>query len=265
MTPSSTQPSKQAPARAVDKAMGLAPDQDKGKEIAFFDNHAAADSYDVFEPESSARLIQTVVRLGRFAPGARVADLGCGSGVFSGILRQHGCRCTGLDISPKLIELARRKYPDIEFLEGDVEHLPFADASFDGVLLGGIVHHLPDPSRCAQEVHRVLRPGGRFVAFDPNRMNPFMYLYRDRSSPFYSQVGVTENERPVLAHQTAATFRAAGFSVETDYQENLRYRYIASSRMRWLLPAYNAIDSVVFAPRFMRAFRPFVLTIGEKS
>jgi ubiquinone/menaquinone biosynthesis C-methylase UbiE len=265
MTPVSTQQPQQTPVRPADNAVGRAMDQDKGKEIAFFDNHAAADSYDVFEPESSARLIQTVVRLGQFAPGARVADLGCGSGVFSGILRQHGCRCTGLDISPKLIELARRKYPDIEFLEGDVEHLPFADASFDGVLLGGIVHHLPDPSRCAKEVHRVLRPGGRFVAFDPNRMNPFMYLYRDRSSPFYSQVGVTENERPVLARQTAATFRAAGFSVETDYQENLRYRYIASSRMRWLLPAYNAIDSVLFAPRFMRAFRPFVLTIGEKS
>ena len=110
----------------------------------------------------------------------------------------------------------------------------------------------------------MLRPGGRFVAFDPNRMNPFMYLYRDRSSPFYSPVGVTENERPVLAHETAATFRAAGFSVQTEYQSTLRYRYIASSRMRWLLPVYNAIDSVLFAPNFMRAFRPFVLTIGEK-
>jgi ubiquinone/menaquinone biosynthesis C-methylase UbiE len=257
----STRPS--APAASIQDADGGSR-QDKSKEIAFFDNHAAADSYDVFEPASSAHLIDTVVRLGAFAPGSRVADLGCGSGVFSGLLRQHGCVCTGLDISPKLIELALRKYPGIEFLEGDVERLPFPDASFDGVLLGGIVHHLPDPSACAAEVYRVLRPGGRFVAFDPNRMNPFMYLYRDRSSPFYSQVGVTENERPVLAHQTAATFRAAGFSVQTEYQPTLRYRYIASSRMRWLLPVYNAVDSVLFAPHFMRAFRPFVLTIGEK-
>jgi len=260
MIPSTRQPV--SPASAQDAGGGAR--QDKSKEIAFFDNHAAADSYDVFEPESSARLIDTVVRLGRFAPGSRVADLGCGSGVFTGLLRQHGCVCTGLDISPKLIELARRKYPGIEFLEGDVERLPFPDASFDGVLLGGIVHHLPKPFPCATEVYRVLRPGGRFVAFDPNRMNPFMYLYRDRSSPFYSQVGVTENERPVLAHETAATFRAAGFSVQTEYQPTLRYRYIASSRMRWLLPVYNAVDSVLFAPNLMRVFRPFVLTIGEK-
>jgi ubiquinone/menaquinone biosynthesis C-methylase UbiE len=239
-------------------------EQDKQKEIAFFDRHAAADSYDVFAPESSARLIRTAVELGRFKSGDKVADLGCGSGVFSDLLRQHGCVPTGLDISPKLIELGQRKYPGIEFLEGDVERLPFPDGSFDGVLLAGIVHHFPDPSRCAAEVFRVLRPGGRFFAFDPNRMNPFMWLYRDRASPFYSPVGVTENERPVLAGQTAATFRAAGFTVETDYLSKLRYRYVASGRVRWLLPLYNAIDGVLFTPGFMRPFRSFVLTFGAK-
>jgi SAM-dependent methyltransferase len=51
------------------------------------------------------------------------------------------------------------------------------------------VHRLLDPARCASEVFRVLKPDGSFVAFDPNRLNPFMYLYRDRSSPFYSSVG----------------------------------------------------------------------------
>ncbi len=239
-------------------------EQDKQKEIAFFDGHAAADSYDVFAPESSALLIRTAVELGQFRPGHRVADLGCGSGVFSDLLRRHGCVPAGVDISPKLIELGRRKYPGIEFLEGDVERLPFPDASFDGVLLIGIVHHFPDPSRCAAEVYRVLRPGGRFVAFDPNRMNPFMWLYRDKASPFYSPIGVTENERPVLAKEAAETFRAAGFTVETDYLSNMSYRYVASGRVRWLLPLYNAIDSMLFTPSFMRPFRSFVLTSGVK-
>jgi len=220
--------------------------QDKQKEIAFFDGHAAADSYDVFTPETNVRLISTCMRLAGLKPGARVADLGCGSGVFTDLLSKQGYQAIGLDISPKLIELGRRKYPGIEFLEGDAENLPFADASFDGVLLGGLVHHFPDPSRCAAEVYRVLRPGGRFVAFDPNRMNPFMWLYRDHASPFYSSIGVTANERPVLAKEAAATFRAAGFSVETEYLSRLRYRYVASARVRWLLPIYNAIDSMLF-------------------
>jgi len=245
--------------------MTVSPTQDKSQEIAFFDGHAAADSYDVFTPDSNARLIETIVRLGRFTRGDRVADLGCGSGVFTDLLRRQGLDCVGLDLSPKLLEIGRKKYPGVEFVEGDVEHLPFPTGSLDGVLLSGIVHHLPDPARCAAEVFRVLRPGGRFVAFDPNRMNPFMYLYRDRSSPLYSPVGVTPNERPVLAKQVAAAFRAAGLSAESEYLSNLRYRYIASSAVRWLLPIYNAIDSALFAPSFMRPFRSFVLTSGEKS
>jgi ubiquinone/menaquinone biosynthesis C-methylase UbiE len=237
--------------------------QDKHKEIEFFDSHGAA--YDVFTPATNDRIVDAFVRLSGLPAGARVADLGCGSGVFTGILARRGYRSTGIDLSPKLIEIAHREFPGIEFTEADIEHLPFPDASFDGVLLSGVVHHLPDLSRCAAEVFRVLRPGGRFVAFDPNRMNPFMYLYRDRSSPFYSPVGVSKNERPVMASDVAAAFAAAGFKTGTDYLSDLRYRYVASAKVRWLLPVYNAIDATVFTPGFMRRFRAFVLTFGEKA
>jgi ubiquinone/menaquinone biosynthesis C-methylase UbiE len=249
----------------MNQQMTTASLQDKSKEVAFFDGHAAGDTYDVFTPESNKRLIDTIVRHGGFAPGAKIADLGCGSGVFTDLLQQRGFRCTGLDLSPKLIALGQRKYPAVDFLEGDVEHLPFEDGSFDGILLSGLVHHLPDPRRCAAEAFRVLRPGGTFVAFDPNRLNPFMYLYRDRSSPFYSSVGVTENERPVIARRIAHTFSDAGFTVGTDYLSSLHYRYIASGRVRWLLPLYNKIDDLLFAPGLMRPFRSFVITYGRKS
>jgi ubiquinone/menaquinone biosynthesis C-methylase UbiE len=238
--------------------------QDKQKEIAFFDGHAAADDYDVFTPQASARLVDAFARLSGLAPGARVADLGCGSGAFTHLLARTGYCSVGLDISAKLVEVGRRKYPDIEFLAGDIEHLPFADESLDGVLLSGVVHHFPDPSRCAAETFRVLRPGGRFVAFDPNRMNPFMWLYRDHASPFYSPVGVTENERPVLAREVAAAFDRAGFDVSSHYLAGLAYRYVASSRARLLLPIYNCIDAVVFGLPFMERLRPFVLTAGTK-
>ena len=242
----------------------LALAQNKQKEVAFFDGHAATNAYDVFTPETNVRLVTTCARLAGFRTGTKIADLGCGSGVFTDLLHRQGYEAVGLDLSPKLIGLARRKYPGVEFLEGDVEHLPFPDGSLDGILLSGLVHHLPDPSRCAGEVFRVLKSGGSFVAFDPNRMNPFMYLYRDRSSPLYSPVGVTENERPVLAHKVAAVFRACGFTVGTDYISDLSYRYLASSKLRWLLPAYNALDRALFAPDFMKPLRAFVLTFGQK-
>ncbi len=110
----------------------------------------------------------------------------------------------------------------------------------------------------------MLKPGGRFVAFDPNRMNPFMWLYRDRTSPFYSPVGVTENERPILAWQVAKIFRDEGFRVQTDYLAGLAYRYVASEATRTLLPIYNFIDANLFELATMKPFRPFVLTSGEK-
>ena len=239
--------------------------QDKQKEIAFFDGHAAADDYDVFTPQASERIVDAFVRLTALEPGARVIDLGCGSGAFTALLARAGYVCVGLDISPKLVEVGRRKYPHIEFVEGDIERLPFADASFDGALLSGVVHHFPDPSRCAAEVFRVLRSKGRFLAFDPNRMNPIMWLYRDHASPFYSSVGVTENERPVLAREVAAVFTRAGFSVSSHYLAGLAYRYVASRRAQLVLPIYNFIDGAVFGLSFMERLRPFVLTAGAKS
>lgn len=247
----------------MDQAVG-AQAQDKAKEVAFFDRFAAADDYDVFQPRAKARIMDAFVRLSGLKPGARVLDVGCGSGTFTGLLAERGYRASGLDISPKLVALARRKFPRIDFHEGDAENLPFGHESFDGVLLSGLVHHFRDPRRLAAEVYRVLKPGGRFVAFDPNRMNPFMWLYRDPVSPFYSPLGVTENERPILAWREASGFRTAGFRVQSEYLAGLPYRYVASQRTRTLLPVYNFIDKAIFNLAIMKWLRPFVLTSGEK-
>jgi ubiquinone/menaquinone biosynthesis C-methylase UbiE len=238
--------------------------QDKQKEIAFFDAHATSGEYDVFTPQANARLIAAFVRLSGLPRGARVADLGCGSGTFTELLRQAGYSCIGVDISPKSLAIGRNKYPHLELIEGDAENLPLASENLDGVLLSAMVHHFPDPRRLVAEVRRVLKPNARFVALDPNRMNPFMWLYRDRASPFYSPLGVTENERPVLAGQIAEVFRNEGFRVQIDYLAGLAYRYVASRRTQRLLPIYNFIDRAVFNLAIMKRFRPFVLVSGER-
>ena len=94
---------------------------------------------------------------------------------------------------------------------------------------------------------------------------PLQWLpYRDRSSPFYSSVGVTVNERPIRAPEAAATFRAAGLEVSTDYLSRLSYRYVASPIARAGLSLYNFIDDWMFRPDFMKPHSAFVLTYGEK-
>lgn len=248
----------------MDKGTAASKPQDKAKEVAFFDQFATADHYDVFMPEAKTRIIDAVVRLGGLTPGTRIADLGCGSGAFTTMLQARGFQPVGLDISPKLIALARKKFSAIEFIEGDAENLPFADESLDAVLLSALVHHFPDPHLLARETYRVLRRGGRFVAFDPNRMNPLMWLYRDPSSPLYSQVGVTENERPILSGQVAAIFRDAGFAVRSDFLAGLPYRFVESAAARMALPIYNAIDRWIFTLPLLARLAPFALTAGEK-
>ena len=121
--------------------------QDKQKEIAFFDAHAASAEYDVFTPQSNSRLIAAFVRLSELPRGSRVADLGCGSGLFTDLLRHEGYASVGIDISGKLVALGRSKYPGLELIKGDAENLPFGCESLDGVLLSGLLHHFPDPRR----------------------------------------------------------------------------------------------------------------------
>jgi ubiquinone/menaquinone biosynthesis C-methylase UbiE len=238
--------------------------QDKAEEKAFFGAQAKADKYDVFSAASNQRIVQSFSDLSGLGAGAVVADLGCGSGAFTTLLRDWGYQSVGLDLSEALLHRGAEHYSGVAFVTGDVEALPFPDDSLDGILLSGIIHHLPDPMACACEVFRVLKPGGSFVAFDPNRLNPFMYLYRDRSSPFYSNVGVTANERPVVPSHVANVFRSAGLSATSDFIADLQYQYVASGKVRWALPIYNFLSSTLFRPKFMARFGAFVLTSGRK-
>ena len=66
----------------------------------------------------------------------------------------------GLDAADGMVAIARARYPEIEFQRGDAERLPFANASFDAVVAGFVVNHLPRPERALAEFARVLRPGG---------------------------------------------------------------------------------------------------------
>ncbi len=239
--------------------------QDKNIEKDFFDFHAEKEAYyDAFYPETNRMIIDRFETLCRPPAGALVADIGCGSGVFTNILRERGYVSFGIDLSQGMVRSGKKRYPNVPFIAGDAEALPFPDESLDAVMLSAIVHHLPDPVGCARETHRVLKPGGRFFAFDPNRLNPAMYVYRDRTSPLYSPIGVTENERPVMPKEVARVFEDVGFQVDTNFLSGLKFRYIASSSVRWLLPAYNFVDDLVFRPPFLKWFRPFVLTSGRK-
>ncbi len=100
-------------------------------------------------------------------PGTQVLDVAAGSGNASIPAAQAGAHVTALDLVPELLdtgrELARRAGVHIDWVEGDAEALPFADASFDTVLSVVGVQFTPRHEATASEIVRVLRPGGRFA------------------------------------------------------------------------------------------------------
>ena len=112
-----------------------------------------------------ARILQ---RLGGTMAGGTALEIGCGQGAgLEVILDRFGAdRAIGLDLDPKMIARAQRRLADrgdaIEVRMGDAERLDVPDERFDAVFDFAIVHHIPDWRATLREVHRVLRPGGRF-------------------------------------------------------------------------------------------------------
>jgi len=97
-------------------------------------------------------------------PGMDVLDVACGSGNATIPAARAGAGVTGLDLAPGLLEVARERAADamveIDFIEGDAQALPFEDASFDRLVSTFGHMFAPDHRRTADEMKRVLRPGG---------------------------------------------------------------------------------------------------------
>jgi SAM-dependent methyltransferase len=102
-----------------------------------------------------------VVERAAIAPGERVLDLACGTGNAARLAVAAGARVTGLDSAPRLVEVARDRVPDAEFVVGDALELPFGDGAFDVVVSVFGVIFVPDPAPAIAEIVRVLAPGGR--------------------------------------------------------------------------------------------------------
>lgn len=96
--------------------------------------------------------------------GARLLEVGCGMGTDLLQFARGGARCTGIDLTPRSVEITRHRFKlygaDADFMISDGERLPFRDEAFDVVYSNGVLHHTPDTEGAIRELHRVLRPGG---------------------------------------------------------------------------------------------------------
>jgi demethylmenaquinone methyltransferase/2-methoxy-6-polyprenyl-1,4-benzoquinol methylase len=141
-----------------------------------------ADRYDfitvVLSYGQDRRWKRRLVREAHIRRDDRVLDLACGTGDIALQTARHGASVVGLDITPRMVELAHAKaqlarhaglWPIPKFLVGDMSALPFGDASVTVVTTGYGLRNVPVLDDAIDEIARVLTPGGRLVSLDFNR------------------------------------------------------------------------------------------------
>jgi len=110
---------------------------------------------------------QLIADAGFVGRGTRLLDIGCGPGDFTRAFSDTGALATGVDFSPEMIRIAQDRFPEVAFKVADAERLPFDDCSFDVVVGAYLVHHLARPEVAFREIHRIVKPRGRFVFVIP--------------------------------------------------------------------------------------------------
>lgn len=162
--------------------------EEPGKDFIFPTGRAWAD--DLGYPAELANVPESAVEsfagvanpwtMGRLAAGERVLDLGSGAGTDSLVAAQMvgaDGHVTGIDMTAPMLAKARAAAAEmgvsnVEFVEGEAERLPFADASFDVVISNGVIDLVPDKDAVFAELYRVLAPGGRMQIADVTIQNP---------------------------------------------------------------------------------------------
>ncbi|HEV2695695.1 MAG TPA: bifunctional demethylmenaquinone methyltransferase/2-methoxy-6-polyprenyl-1,4-benzoquinol methylase UbiE [Verrucomicrobiae bacterium] len=113
-----------------------------------------------------------VVDLAQIKPGNRALDLCCGTGDITFALAKRGADATGLDFSPQMLEVAAQrqlagaKAPNLRFIQGDAQQLPYPDQSFDVLTVGYGLRNLTSWERGVDEMYRVAKPGARLIVLD---------------------------------------------------------------------------------------------------
>ncbi len=192
--------------------------QDVGAELkSWVVKEAQQGKYDECDPQTYKR----IVKLCGFSKKDRVLDVGCGCGG----LTMHIPNAVGLDLSPELIRVARKRSRR-KFVVGNLEKLPFADNSFDYVVCFGVLHHFPSIDKVAREMKRVARIG--IFLFEPNQHNPHMALIMEPKSPLrYDKL--TPNERSLSTKELLHYFsgsKISYFSLRKNVSYNFYYNHI---------------------------------------
>jgi SAM-dependent methyltransferase len=207
----------------------------------------------------------SLVNFAGVAAGEQVLDVGTGTGVVAVTAARAGARVSGLDLSPALLEEAQRNaqiagFERIAWTEGDAEHLPYPDASFDVVLSQFGHMFAPRPEVAIAEMRRVLRPGGRvaFVTWPPEhfvgRMFGLIARYAPPPPPGAAPPPLWGNPA-VVAERLAPHFQTPHFSRGIMWAPALSLAHYRGFLERTIGPLVKVVELLADDPARLKALR----------
>jgi SAM-dependent methyltransferase len=135
-------------------------------------------------------------------------DIGCGTGNYTNYLRKQGYDFCGIDPSDTMLETARAKYPDCNFIKGYAERLPYEDSQFDGVIALFTLHHWSNKQQGISEIYRILKPGSSvlFLSFTAEQMDGYWLAH------YFPQMIKDSGKMIPTEDAMRAMFTIAGFN-----------------------------------------------------
>jgi ubiquinone/menaquinone biosynthesis C-methylase UbiE len=174
--------------------------------------HGAGKIWNWETPAGKLRWARRVKMLAsHLQPDQKVLEIGCGIGYFTRSLVSSGAEITAIDISPDLLEVARRDCPaeNVSFELQNAYAMIYADKSFDSVIGSSVLHHL-EIDAALNEVHRVLKPGGSIYFTEPNMMNPQIAVQKNVPA-IKKRLGDSPNETAFFRWLLQRRLQRAGF------------------------------------------------------
>jgi demethylmenaquinone methyltransferase/2-methoxy-6-polyprenyl-1,4-benzoquinol methylase len=165
----------------------------------------------------------------RLKPNAEILDLCCGSGEAAAPWIDAGYAVTGLDISPRALDLATQRHPLMQQVEGLAEEPPLKDQSFDAIQLSVALHEFPRAEReqVLTSALRLLKPGGWLVVVDLHPADPLMRLPQQ----IFCALFETETATAMLEDDLPAQLSALGFlQVEQELMAGRALQRITAQR-----------------------------------
>jgi ubiquinone/menaquinone biosynthesis C-methylase UbiE len=178
--------------------------------------HNYDDTFDGKFTKSYKAIISAMVTLQN---GDCVLDVGCGNGsLIAAISKNAEVKAFGVDLSPKMIDECKKRYPHISFKVSSGELLPFDNNAFDCVTMCCVLHHLHTPETFFVEANRILKPGGTLIIGEP-----WMPVVIRQITDYIVSPLLRAGDNKLFSHKRfKSLFTANGFTIETVFRKEFK-------------------------------------------